>query len=455
MAYRFKVGDAVQCNMGGDRWATGVIVRMDYRDPSWPPERTAPYQIRLDIGGHLIYAPKDIDNYVREIVKKIPVTILTGFLGAGKTTLLNHILGSKHGLKIGIIENEFGAVSIDTSLLKEGQKRTSDEIIVEMKNGCICCTVRSDLATAFKDILKDDRELDYVIIETTGLANPAPVIQTFHLDQFTQLRFTLDAVVTVVDAKHVTKHLEAVKEDGEVNEALEQIAFADRILLNKIDLVSPQELKEVEGRLRAIKRSTSIIHTQLSKEMPDLKDFFHIDAFNIENIVKDDPDFLNEPDHEGEKTKENKHDDEHEHDKHGHGHSHSHGDEDCPDMDKCTLEHHDHQVPSHNKYVNSFVIREKGDVDMVKLNEFFTTVIQKWSSDLYRYKGILAIKGAPMKFVVQGVHMILNTAPSSDWKVGEVRENMLVFIGKNIKAHEEQIRSLFRGILANPEPLVD
>jgi len=444
MGYRFKIGDAVQCNMGSGRWATGVVVKLDYQDPDWPPEKTAPYQVRLDIGGHLIYAPQDVDNYVRAVVKKIPVTILTGFLGAGKTTLLNHILRADHGLKIGIIENEFGAVSIDSSLLKEGQKRTSDEVIVEMKNGCICCTVRADLATAFKDVLKDDRELDYVIIETTGLANPGPVIQTFHLDEFTQLRFNLDAVVTVVDAKHVSNHLDIVKEDGEVNEALEQIAFADRILLNKIDLVSPEELKDIEGKVRAVKRTTSILRTQLNKEMPNLKEFFNIDAFNIDNIVKEDPDFLTEP----EVKKEDP-----EHD-HAREHDHSHGGEDCPDKENCTVEHH-HHVPSHNKFVNSFVIREKGDLDMVKLNEFFTSVIQKWSNDLYRYKGILSIKGAPMRFVVQGVHMILNTAPSSEWKVGEMRENMLVFIGKNIKSHEKNIRALFQEALAIPKPPVD
>lgn len=444
MAYRFKIGDAVQCNMGGGRWATGVVVRLDYQDKDWPPEKTAPYQIRLDVGGHLIYAPKDIDNYIRAVVKKIPVTILTGFLGAGKTTLLNHILRADHGLKIGIIENEFGAVSIDTDLLKEGQKRTSEEVIVEMKNGCICCTVRADLATAFKDVLKDGRELDYVIIETTGMANPGPVIQTFHLDEFTQLRFNLDAVVTVVDSMHIQNHLDTVRKDGEVNEALEQIAFADRILLNKIDLVSPERLKEIEAKIRTIKRTTQITHTQLNKQMPDLKEFFNIDAFNIDNIVKDDPDFLTEVETSDEH--QNEHKGEHKGD--CVEHDHCHAEEDCHDKESCTAEHHHHHSKlSHNKFVNSFVIREKGDLDMVKLNEFFTTVIQKWSADLYRYKGILSINGAPMKFVVQGVHMILNTSPSTEWKDDEVRENMLVFIGKNIKAHEPEIRNLFKSAL--------
>jgi len=447
MPYRFNIGDAVQCNMGGGKWATGVVVRLDYQDKDWPPEKTAPYQVRLDVGGHLIYAPKDIDNYVRAVVKKVPVTILTGFLGAGKTTLLNHILRADHGLKIGIIENEFGAVSIDSELLKEGQKRTSEEVIVEMKNGCICCTVRADLATAFKDVLKDGRELDYVIIETTGMANPGPVIQTFHLDEFTQLRFNLDAVVTVVDAKHIMNHLNTVKKDGEINEALEQIAFADIILLNKIDLVTPERLKVIETNIRTVKRTSVIKHTQLNKKMPDLKEFFNIDAFNLDNIVKEDPDFLVEHDETGEHK-----DDDHKGD--CAEHDHCHAEEDCPDKDNCTAEHHHHQTKlSHNKFVNSFVIREKGMLDMMKLNEFFTTVIQKWSADLYRYKGILSINGAPMKFVVQGVHMIINTTPSTEWKIDEVRENMLVFIGKNIKAHEKEIRNLFNNALVPSEML--
>merc|ERR1719461_2294865 len=226
-------------------------------------------------GGMCVMAPEDTDDVIRQCKPKTPVTILTGFLGAGKTTLLNHILSENHGKKIGIIENEFGAVSIDDQLLKQGQKRASEEVVIEMKNGCICCTVRSDLTTALTDMFKGGREFDAIIIETTGMADPAPVIQTFCVDEFASTYLELDATITVVDCKHIEQHIddEEYKAKGVEfeNESVEQIAFADRILLNKTDLLAEEgkeeAIKRIEGRIREINKGVNIIPCTLKDKL--------------------------------------------------------------------------------------------------------------------------------------------------------------------------------------------
>lgn len=262
---RFKVGSRVKANVG--RWAPGKVVKLWYKEPNWGPEREpVPYQILLD-DGNLIFAPEDSDKFVTHARPKVPVTILTGYLGAGKTTLLNHILSANHGKKIGIIENEFGAVSIDDKLLKQGEKRTSEEVVIEMKNGCICCTVRQDLTQALADMFKGGRTFDAIIIETTGMADPAPVIQTFCVDEFACANLELDACITVVDAKHIVQHIDdkeyQAAEDGKEpefeNEAVEQIAFADRILLNKIDLVSKDDIETIKKRIKEINKEVEIL----------------------------------------------------------------------------------------------------------------------------------------------------------------------------------------------------
>lgn len=406
---RFKVGDRVKCNLG-DEWGTGTVIKLWYRESDWEKERpTAPYQIRLD-NGTLIWCPMDSGNFITTTKPKVPVTILTGFLGSGKTTLLNHILSENHGKKIGIIENEFGAVSIDDKLLKQGQKRSSEEVVIEMKNGCICCTVRADLTTALSDMFKGGREFDSIIIETTGMADPAPVIQTFCVDEFASTYLELDATITVVDAAHIEQHIddEEYKKKGVEfeNESVEQIAFADRVLLNKTDLLDQDKLdesiKRITGRIREINKGVEVIPCTLKEKLTiDLDKILGIKAFDLQNILKIEPDFL-----ESDGT--------------------------------------DHV---HNPNINSFTMRYPGSVNMQALNKWLQVILQEYNEDIYRMKGFLSVEGCPDKFVFQGVHMIFNATPAEPWKDGEKRENLLVFIGKKMVEHEKDFRASFEKCL--------
>jgi len=397
---RFKVGDRVKANIG--KWALGKVIKLWYREDSWEAERpSAPYQIELD-NGVRIFAPEDSERFVRTAKPKVPVTILTGFLGAGKTTLLNHILSENHGKKIGIIENEFGAVSIDDKLLKQGQKRSSEEVVIEMKNGCICCTVRADLTTALADMFKGGREFDSIIIETTGMADPAPVIQTFCVDEFASTFLELDACITVVDAKHIEQHIddEEYKDKGEEfeNESVEQIAFADRVLLNKIDLVKKEDIPRITGRIKEINKTVEVIPCTLKEKLTiDLDQILGIKAFDLESILKIEPTFL-----EDDGT--------------------------------------DH---AHNPNINSFTMEFPGSVDMQKLNGWIRKVLTTYQNEIYRMKGILSVDGCPDKFVFQGVHMIFDAKPAEAWKPKEKRKNILVFIGKKMKGLEKELRAGF------------
>ena len=315
------------------------------------------------------------------------MTVLTGFLGSGKTTLLNHILTStEHKMKFAVIENEFGDVGIDENILVE----SSEESIIEVMNGCICCTVRGDLTDLLKRMHERIKDFDGVLIETTGLADPAPVAQTFFVDDEIVSKYKLDGIITVADAKHITQHLDEEKPEGVENESVEQIAFADRIMLNKIDLVSEKELEEVETKIKSINRFAPMYHTQNS--IIDPANLINIGSFDLEKTLEMDPEFL---------------DTESEH------------------------EHDDRVTSTSSKFV--------GALNVNKLERWIGELMQSKGEDLFRYKGVLAVKGMDRKFVFQGVHMLFGGGFSSEvapWKEGETRECRFVFIGRNLD-HEE------------------
>ena len=355
---------------------------------------------------------------------KIPVTVLTGYLGAGKTTLLNRILTEEHGRKFAVIVNEFGEIGIDNELVVG-----ADEEIFEMNNGCICCTVRGDLIRIVEGLMKRKGKFDAIIVETTGLADPAPVAQTFFVDADVGAAAKLDAVVTVADARWLLDRLK------DAPEAKNQIAFADVILLNKTDLVTKEQLDEVEARIRGLNPYAKLHRTQ--KCAVPLDAVLGREAFDLERILEIEPAFLEDGGHhhEHDDAHGHGHDHAHEHD-HGHhhdqeGHDHAH---DAKDAASASAKAHSHGGLKHyhDEEMQSVSARIEGEVDPEKFMPWINELTQTRGIDILRSKGILAFKDEPKRFVFQGVHMILDGDLQRPWQEGEKRESKIVFIGRHL-----------------------
>ena len=354
---------------------------------------------------------------------KIPVTVLTGYLGAGKTTLLNRILSEEHGKRYAVIVNEFGEIGIDNELVVG-----ADEEVFEMNNGCICCTVRGDLIRIIEGLMKRKGKFDAIIVETTGLADPAPVAQTFFVDEAVQDNARLDAVVTVADAKWLKDRLK------DAPESKNQIAFADVILLNKTDLVSKEEVEDVEARIRGINPYARVIRT-VKSQVP-LSEVLDRGAFDLDRVLEIEPAFLeagNDHHHHDHECGPGCTHDHHDHD-HGHDHHHDHG------------HSHDGLKHYHDEHMKSVAFNIPGDVDPEKFIPWVQDLAQSDGQNFLRWKGILAFKGEPRRYVFQGVHMILDGDLQREWKPGEKRESRLVFIGRDLD--EAKLRAGFEATAA-------
>ncbi len=333
----------------------------------------------------------------------IPATILTGFLGAGKTTLLNRILREQHGMKIAVIENEFGEENIDNEILVQD----SNEQIIEMSNGCICCTVRGDLIAALGQLAQKRREgtlqFDRVVIETTGLANPGPVAQTFFMDEDIGTSYLLDGVITVVDASNAMQQLDRFEE------AQRQVGFADRMLLSKTDLVASEQVTALETRLKRINPRAPMMRADFGKA--PIAEILDIRGFNLNEKLDIDPDFLKEEEHHHHGDECGEHCG-HDHDHHHHDHGHAHG--------------------GHTDDIAAFVFRSERPFDPARLEEFIAGLVQAFGPRMLRYKGVLWLKGATRKVIFQGVHQTMGSDLGAPWGEAEARGSKIVFIGQNL-----------------------
>lgn len=345
---------------------------------------------------------------------RVPATIITGFLGSGKTTLLNHILTAQHGKRIAVIENEFGEVDIDGSLV--ASHSSANEDIVMVNNGCLCCTVRGELVTMLLELVKKKRDkFDHIVIETTGLAKPGPVIETFCTDKQISRYVKLDGVVTLVDSKHATQHLDEVKPRFVVNEAVEQVAYADRIILNKIDLVSDADLEALTKKIKHINGMAQIKQAKFG--IVDMDFVLGVGGYDLDRIDSEVPS-------DGSSHCEN------------HTHEHEHGHE-CHQG-----HHHDHK---HDSSVSSVSIVSEGTLDLDELDDWLERLVEEKGEDLYRMKGVLSVSDSETRYVFQGVHSTLDGCPGKPWGPDEKRMNKLVFIGRNLD--ESALRKGFKGCL--------
>ncbi|CAB5723285.1 Uncharacterized GTP-binding protein YjiA [Delftia tsuruhatensis] len=349
----------------------------------------------------------------------IPVTILTGFLGSGKTTLLKRVLSESHGMKIAVIENEFGEENIDTDILRTESK----EQILQMSNGCICCTIREDLRETLQLLAAKRRkglvEFERIVIETTGLADPGPVAQTFFMDDEIAETYLIDSILTLVDAKHASQQLD------DRQEARRQVGFADQIFLSKTDLVSEGEKDALVHRLKHMNPRAPIRAVHFG-EVP-VSEVFDLRGFNLNAKLDIDPDFLKEDDHDHSHCDhdhgkcEHGHEHGHEHDAHcdhDHGHGHGHG-------EHCKHPHHHH----HDDDVKSFVYRADRAFDPARLEDFLGAIVNIYGPRMLRYKGVLNMQGTERKVIFQGVHQLMGSDLGPQWSEGEKRQSKMVFIG--------------------------